>query len=72
MLQSFNFENINVRVYGNSEKPLFVAKDVALLLGYQKPTNAIANLVNDKYKTKIPESGYMHPATILINEFGLY
>ena len=72
MLQSFNFENNDIRIYGTHYNPLFVAKDVALLLGYQKPTNAIANLVNDKYKTKVPESGIMHPATILINEFGLY
>ena len=80
MLQSYNFENNNVRVYGNSEKPLFIASHIATMLGYHKPADAVAKLVNDKYKiTKnqierddYHESGYMHPATILINEFGLY
>ena len=76
MLQSYNFENNNVRVYGNSEKPLFIASHIATMLGYHKPADAVAKLVNDKYKiTKnqierddYHESGYMHPATILINE----
>ena len=72
MLQSYNFENNNIRIYGTHEKPLFVAKDVALLLGYQNTTLAIQNHVNDKYKHKGIDSLSLHPFTILINEFGLY
>ena len=35
------FEENAVRVIPDAEKPLFVAKDVAIALGYADPTNAI-------------------------------
>lgn len=41
-LSVFNFENSNVRVViGENGEPLFVAKDVAVALGYAEPTNAV-------------------------------
>ena len=55
--------------------PWFVAKDVAMALGYAKPENAVANHIDpeDKTSTLIQGSGsnYKSKAT-LINESGLY
>lgn len=56
-------------------EPWFVAKDVAMALGYAKPENAVANHIDseDKTSTLIQGSGsnYKSKAT-LINESGLY
>ena len=38
---TFSFESYNVRVITDGKHPLFVARDVALALGYKDPTNAI-------------------------------
>ena len=38
---TFSFESHNVRVITDGKHPLFVARDVALALGYKDPTNAI-------------------------------
>ena len=70
------------RVYGEAQhtpttsgEPWFVGKDVASVLGYAKPENALANHVDadDKTTTPIQGSGsnYKTVATI-INESGLY
>lgn len=56
-------------------EPWFVAKDVAMALGYAKPENAIANHVDDDDKTStlIQGSGSNYKSkAIIINESGLY
>ncbi|ROR39070.1 BRO family protein [Caminibacter pacificus] len=54
-------------------EPWFVAKDVATILGYKRPADAIRQLVDkeDKGVGKIPTPGGMQEMTI-INESGFY
>ncbi|MCL0330564.1 phage antirepressor [Apilactobacillus xinyiensis] len=49
-LQPFNFEGNQVRSKLINGKPYFVAKDVALAIGYKDTTNAIKKHVKNKYK----------------------
>ncbi|MBO4524188.1 MAG: phage antirepressor KilAC domain-containing protein [Ruminococcus sp.] len=61
-----------VMIDGN---PWFVGKDVACILGYAKPQNAIANHVDDEDKTSalIQGTGSNYKSkTVLINESGVY
>ena len=58
-----------------NDEPWFVGKDVASVLGYAKPSNAIMIHVDDEDKTSslIQGSGSKYKAqTMLINESGLY
>ena len=75
-LQIFNNQDFgNIRVVENSGEPWFVGKDIATILGYAKPENAIANHVDgeDKTSTLIQGSGSNYKSkAILINESGLY
>lgn len=72
------FENSKlgkVRTITVNNEPWFVGKDVAEILGYAKPENAIANHVDkeDKTSTLIQGSGSNYKSkTIIINESGLY
>ena len=74
-LQIFNNSDFgNIRVVENSGEPWFVGKDIATILGYAKPENAIANHVDgeDKTSTLIQGSGSNYKSkAILINESGL-
>ena len=75
-LQIFNSPEFGqVRTVTIDGEPWFVAKDVAMALGYAKPENAVANHIDleDKTSTLIQGSGsnYKSKAT-LINESGLY
>lgn len=74
-LQTFNFEDLPVRTLTVDEEPYFVGKDVADILGYLKPANAIANHVDDEDKTTTliqgTGSNYKSKA-VIINESGLY
>lgn len=56
------------------DEPYFVGKDVAEILGYAKPLNAIATHVDedDSLKQGLTDSMGRTQATILINESGLY
>ena len=49
--QLFNFHGQQVRTVTINDEPYFVGKDVAVILGYKKPENAIANHVEDDDKT---------------------
>ena len=75
-LQIFNNSDFgNIRVVENSGEPWFVGKDIATILGYAKPENAISNHVDneDKTSTLIQGSGSNYKSkAILINESGLY
>ncbi|WP_348681664.1 phage antirepressor [Lactobacillus intestinalis] len=72
-LQLFNFENQQVRTLEIDGKPYFVGKDVATILGYAKPANAINQHVDveDKGVTKMMTPGGNQNIQI-INESGLY
>lgn len=78
-------ENQIVKVFENEEfgrvrtvvingEPWFVGKDVALVLGYSKPLDAIARHVDedDSVKHGLTDSLGRNQETILINESGLY
>ena len=64
-----------IRTTEKDGEPWFVGKDVAELLGYAKPQNAIATHVDDEDKTLAPIQGGCSTGTqntIIINESGLY
>ncbi len=64
-----------IRALEIDNEPWFVGKDVAMILGYIKPENAIANHVDeeDKTTTLIQGTGSNYKSnTVIINESGLY
>lgn len=64
-----------VRVFIVNNEPWFVGKDVALLLGYAKPENALSTHVDDEDKTitLIQGTGSNYKSnTTIINESGMY
>lgn len=75
-LQVFNNDEFgSIRTWVVDDEPWFVGKDIATILGYAKPENAIANHVDDEDKTTtlIQGSGSNYKSkAILINESGLY
>ena len=73
--QLFNFEGQQVRTVTINAEPYFVGRDIADILGYKKPENAIANHVDDEDKTTtlIQGTGSNYKSkTVVINESGLY
>lgn len=72
-LQIFNFEQNEVRTLTIDDTPYFIGKDVAEVLGYSRPDNAIRNHVDeeDKLMHQISASGQKRNMFI-INESGLY
>lgn len=73
-VQLFNFENHEVRSLLINSEPWFVGKDVADVLGYAKPLNAITQHVDkdDSLKQGLTDSLGRQQKTIFINESGLY
>lgn len=74
-LQLFQFESQQVRTLEIKNEPWFIGKDVAEILGYKKPENAIANHVDneDKTTTLIQGTGSNYKSkSVVINESGLY
>lgn len=74
-LQIFNSEEFGeIRTVTIDNEPWFVGKDVAIILGYAKPLNAIATHVDedDSLKQGLTDSLGRIQETILINESGLY
>ena len=75
-LQVFNNDEFgSIRTWVVDDEPWFVGKDIATILGYAKPENAIANHVDDEDKTStlIQGSGSNYKSkAILVNESGLY
>lgn len=72
-LQIFNFKGNEVRTLTIEGEPYFVGKEVAEILGYERPDNAVRNHVDaeDKLMHSISASGQMRNMTV-INESGLY
>lgn len=64
-----------VRIIQQNGQPWFIGKDVAEILGYKKPENAIAVHVDDEDKTTtlIQGTGSNYKSNaVIINESGLY
>lgn len=74
-MEIFDFESNQVRVIEEHYQVWFVAKDVAKILGYKKPENAVATHVDaeDKTTTLIQGTGSNYKSkAVMINESGLY
>lgn len=72
-IQLFNFEESPVRTLMTKGEPYFVGKDVAHILGYSRPSDAIKAHVDDedKLKRRFTVSG-QNRNMLIINESGLY
>src|SRR5690625_4157142 len=72
-LQIFNFEEVKVRTLNIDEEPYFVGKDVAEVLGYKRPADAIQSHVDpeDQGVGELQTPGGTQKM-IIINESGLY
>ena len=74
-IQMFNNPEFgSVRTLQINNEPWFVGKDIAEVLGYAKPLNAIATHVDkdDSLKRGLADNLGRNQETILINESGLY
>lgn len=74
ILRLFQFEEQNVRTLVIDDEPYFVGKDVAEILGYVKPRNAISVHVDDEDKKDAPIQGTLGgvQTMTMVNESGLY
>lgn len=81
LIKTFNFNGKELMVYGTNDKPYFKAKEIALILNYEKPKEAIrANVDSEdvitwgimKWASELAPYENMHPETKFINESGLY
>ena len=73
-LNIWEYEQHEIRTIEKDGEPWFVGKDVATVLGYMKPRNAIANHVDDGDKMDAPIQGALGGTQnmTVINESGLY
>ena len=74
-VQLFNFENHEVRSLLINSEPWFVGKDVAEILGYSNPRDAISKHVDSEDKNSVAiRDGITrgNPNQTVINESGLY
>ncbi|MDB8863335.1 BRO family protein, partial [Pediococcus acidilactici] len=74
-LQKFNFEGNQVRTLLIDQKPYFVGKDIAEVLGYSDSSSAVSKRVDEEDKTTLllrqDGSNYKSKTTV-INESGMY
>lgn len=73
-LAIFKFESVQIRTFGTSESPLFVAIDVAAALGYKDATNAVKTHVDSEDITQdvLVDSLGRKQVVNCVNESGLY
>lgn len=73
-IQTFDFDGSGIRTLTIGEEPYFVGKDVAEVLGYERPTKAIQDHVDEEDKDAVPiqDSIGRMQRTPVINESGLY
>lgn len=64
-LQTFNFEQNNIRTVMIDDKIYFVAKDVATALGYARPENAVATHCKGSLKQGVLTKGGIQETTII-------
>lgn len=70
-LQTFNFEQKNIRTVTIDDKPWFIAKDVAEILEY-KDTEAMTRRLDDDETQTLQIVGFGNRGVNIINESGLY
>lgn len=72
-IQTFNFENQQVRTIEIENEPYFVGKDITEILGYSNSRDALYKHVDeeDKLTSQIATSG-QNRNMVVINESGLY
>lgn len=69
----FSFENSQVRTTGTAENPLFVAVDIATVLGYSNARKAVYAHVDEEDRLKaIVETEGGKQEVVCVNESGLY
>lgn len=74
-MELFNFEGTNMRIFTLNGLIYFVGRDVATILGYKKPENALATHVDeeDKTTTLIQGIGSNYKSkSVVITESGVY
>lgn len=73
-LKQFNFERNQVRTLLINDEPWFVGKDVAQILGYSNPRDALSKHVDneDKNSVAIRDGNKGNPNQTVINESGVY
>ena len=73
-LQTFQHDQFgNLRIIDEDGAVWFVAKDVAEILGYKNPRQAVASHVDKEDKNTVQiQDGIGNPAKTIINESGLY
>lgn len=73
-LKQFNFENNQARTLLINDEPWFVGKDVAEILGYSNPRDALSKHVDseDKNSVAIHDGNKGNPNLTIINESGVY
>lgn len=72
-LQNFVFDGSPIRTLMINQEPYFVGKDVANVLGYSNPRDAIGKHVDTEDKNTVAiRDGKGNPNQTIINESGLY
>lgn len=72
LTSTYNFNGFNVRVYGTIDNPLFVAKDVAEILGYSDTQAMTRRLDEDDVNTCTDNSSGQVRNISALTESGLY
>ena len=73
-VKQFNFKGQAIHVVIADGEPYFVAREVTKVLGYQWPTNAVRDYVNNEDKTTVTLRlgiKWGNPARVIINKSGL-
>lgn len=68
----FNFNGKDVRVLGTQDEPLFVARDVALILGYSETAAMLRTLDEEDRGLPAKLAGSQAAPSATITESGLY
>jgi len=71
-LQVFAKDGVEIRVFMVDDKPYFVAKDVALALGYTNPREAIRDHVREKHRPNAYSLGGAIRSPYKRRDFGGY
>lgn len=72
-IQTFDFDGSGIRTLTIDDEPYFVGKDVAQVLGYSNPRDAIAKHVDAEDRNTVAiRDGKGNPNQTVINESGLY
>lgn len=72
-LQTWSYENSEIRTVEKGGEPWFVGKDVAAVLGYSNTRDAIARHVDEEDKASVGiHDGSQMREVVAVNESGLY